>query len=1039
MDVSAPRLRDSGKTAQPPAELRLAVTFTGGVSLAVWMGGMAREMNLLVAATLMRQKRRAPSTTVPGTTVQGGEVRGMYLRLLDLLNVDCSIDVISGTSAGGINAVILGLANVQQLDLDGLRELWFKEGALGALLRDPADKQAPSLLYGDKALLEGLRVGLEKLAVPASVDQDTDVDEAADVDEDADEVDPTRIFITTTLLTGKATAFTDEYGTLVTDTDHHGLFSFSSTDLKADNAQALGPLALAARCSASFPVAFEPGFVSVGRAGDDAHPDMRAFTDAAPSQFTADGGLLANRPLGPALQAVFDRPAKREVRRVLAFVVPTVGNSAEPPVPSTLVDAPGLGAALAADLGAVLSQTISSDLTAIAEHNQRVRVRNDARQQLAVLGAQAGSLGEQFYPRYLTRRASNIAQVASAEVMKRMAAGSRAPDGRPAGYGANSRDAWNAAYEAAESALPQALPTAGEYPKMMAAGREALDEGRATVLAILSRVYRLTSAPQQKLELGILRNRVSKAMPRRADLSQADTLTKALGVAPQLPAAPAEIGTPRAQSAIAASALLNANMAAPGRQPWRELAEVIVELQTLMNALDAVERSPGSDGEFVGDLLDYLTAPSDRDDPVDTVAARLFDLHVARYVMQPDVVLADQAVELVQMSSDTRTCLDRRTLAQDKLTGLGMHHFGAFYKASWRANDWMWGRIDGAGWLVHLLLDPRRLRQLASEAHDPESFRDHLRSELEAVAGRAAPLGVWERLAAKEGLPDEPAEMEFLTTPTALPTSLPVTAMWVAAGLQQLIAGEELKHVAEQVENDRGDGANEGAAADFLAAYRSAVDGSTSAPNNGSYPVVPKDKAATVLNACQIPAETIAGEIGSPLFARTVTRALAVAVKMADPSKAAPPSLRPVLATAHTVTSLAYRITTIGAVARRPLIAALYLIALGAIACTSAINPINAVGLLAILAGLLLAVVCTARGILSTLAGIAVVAGAALAAAAYIPILRDHLFPWLENAAIPGLAKHPAYWAILVILLLLPPVSSVATTSKSLFQRIRKS
>jgi Protein of unknown function (DUF3376) len=67
------------------------------------------------------------------------------------------------------------------------------------------------------------------------------------------------------------------------------------------------------------------------------------------------------------------------------------------------------------------------------------------------------------------------------------------------------------------------------------------------------------------------------------------------------------------------------------------------------------------------------------------VAARLFDLHVARYAMQPDGVLADQALELVQISSDTRTCLDRRTLAEEKLTGLALRHFGAFYKASWRA------------------------------------------------------------------------------------------------------------------------------------------------------------------------------------------------------------------------------------------------------------------------------------------------------------------------------------------------------------------
>ncbi len=53
------------------------------------------------------------------------------------------------------------------------------------------------------------------------------------------------------------------------------------------------------------------------------------------------------------------------------------------------------------------------------------------------------------------------------------------------------------------------------------------------------------------------------------------------------------------------------------------------------------------------------------------------------------------------------------------------HHFGAFYKRSWRANDWVWGRLDGAGWLVHVLLDPRRVRWIvaAGEPEDAEGSR----------------------------------------------------------------------------------------------------------------------------------------------------------------------------------------------------------------------------------------------------------------------------------------------------------------------------
>jgi patatin-related protein len=1011
----------------PPAtELRLAVAFTGGVSLAVWMGGMAREMNLLLAASRLRR-----GESVADTTEQGRKVRDLYAALLDLLKLDCSMDVLTGTSAGGINAAILGLANVQRFDLDGLRELWFDEGSLGNLLRDPTDKQATSLLYGDKGLLEGLRTGLTKLIGPPPGNP------AADKD-------PTRVFITTTLLTGKPSVFTDEYSTLVPDTDHHGLFSFTSAQLTADNVLAL---ALAARCSASFPLAFEPGFIPIGTSAGDAHPDMAPFTDANPTQFVADGGLLANRPLGPALQAVFDRAADREVRRVLAFVVPTVSEAKQSRAPSTLANPPSLAAALAADLGAVVTQTISADLKAIATHNQQVRARSDTRQQLAVLGTPMDRLGASFYRRYRARRADSIARAASDEVMKRVAVGGPAPDGRPVGYGADAHDAWSAANEAAENVLSLELPGVGKYNEMNAAGREALDEGKATVLAVLRCAFRLTLSAQQQSALGGLRAQVSAAMPKREQLTQADTFREALGDAPRLPAAPSGAATPAYQAATAAQALLGANVAAePDHQPWRDLAAVVIELRKTLVAgtgpsapasAGAADNAPDSANEFVWNLLDYLTGVRGSNS-ADVVAARLFDLHVARYAMQPDEVLADQALELIQMSSDTRTCLDRRTLATDKLNGLALHHFGAFYKASWRANDWMWGRIDGAGWLVHVLLDPRRLRQLACEAEDPTVFRDQLREKLQEIGGTTAPPGVWEPLPPKAGRPAKNAEMEFLTAPTTLPPNLPVTAMWVAAGLQRLIAGEELKHVVEQIDTDKTNGANEAAADDFLATYHDAVGNAAGAATSGSYPVVPAEKAAQVLNACRIPAETIAGEVGSPLFARTLTRVVAIAVKMVDLRKA-PESLRPTLATARTVTSLAYRVTSAGPAAGHPLLAGLFLIALGVIASTSTISLLDAAGLVAVLAGLLLVAVCAARRVVLAFAVVTVAAGAAFAAAPCIPILRDHLFPWLENTLVPSLARHPAQWAILVIFVLLPPIWTIVVIIERVLQRRRTS
>ena len=479
-------------------------------------------------------------------------------------------------------------------------------------------------------------------------------------------------------------------------------------------------------------------------------------------------------------------------------------------------------------------------------------------------------------------------------------------------------------------------------------------------------------------------------------------------------------------------------------QPWRDLAAVLIGLRSLPGldrAASDAAGDPAGDGagepaSYVADLLRYLTGPAGGD-WVDTVAARLFDLHVARYVMQPDGLVADQALELIQMSADTRTSLDPRTLAAEKLTGLQLHHFGAFCKASWRANDWMWGRLDGAGWLVHLLLAPRRLHELAMESGDPDAFRTELRGKLERIAGSPAPPGVFTPFPAQEGHPAAPAELDFLTA-AALPpppVSLPVTAIWVASGLQRIIAGEELAYVAQQVGVDAGQGGDEGPARAFLAAYHAAAGPAPAGGAAGHPPFVPDAKAAAVLHACRIPAETISGQVGSQLFTQTATRAAAVAVKAVDLGRGTPHFLRPVLAGARTVTTLAWRVTCVSVAARYPLFAGLGLILLGALASTSTVNVLSAAGLAAVLAGLLLVAIGAARRILLALAIVTVAAGAALAAAAYIPVLRSHLFPWLEKTVLPSLAKHPAQWAILVLFVLLPPLWTIVSIIQRLTRR----
>ena len=211
--------------------------------------------------------------------------------------------------------------------------------------------------------------------------------------------------------------------------------------------------------------------------------------------------------------------------------------------------------------------------------------------------------------------------------------------------------------------------------------------------------------------------------------------------------------------------------------------------------------------------------------------------------------------------------------------------------------------------------------------------------------------------------------------------------------------------------------------------------GPAGAAAGGHYPVVPDAEAAAVLHACRIPAETISGEVGSQLFTQTATRAAAVAVKTVNLGRGTPHFLRPVLTGARTVTTLAWRVTSVGPAARYPLFAGLGLILLGALASTSTVNVLSAAGLAAVLAGLLLVAVGAARRIVLALAIVTVAAGAALAAAAYIPVLRSHLFPWLEKTVLPSLARHPAQWAILVLFVLLPPLWTIVAIIQRLTRR----
>ncbi|TYB55960.1 patatin-like protein [Nonomuraea sp. PA05] len=808
----------SADDAQPPPgqEIRLAVVLAGGVSLAVWMGGLARELNLLLDAD------DAP------------ERSGFYRSLLELLGVTVRMDLVSGTSAGGINAALLGAANARRGDLGHLRGLWMDEGGFDNLLRDPADAMPVSLLKGDEQLRTTIRRAVR--ALPTTVDRPRDTD----------------VLITTTLLSPEYRYFTDTFGTITTELDHRALFRFGAAQLTGELAPLADALALAGRSTASFPGAFEPAFL----------PETSADTTRA--HWVSDGGLLVNRPIAPLLRVIFDRPADQRVRRVLLHVVPTnaVTHSQDDRADQPL----SLHTALMRNVEAVLSQSIAAELNALREHNQRAAAGSDTRLRLMRLALRLRGRGDTgpladaaTWAGYRSRRGAWLARPVVAEIMRQRAGEAARVSEYPKPGTAHELEVRDEAVATVTRDWPRATPGPERAAREAATlGRDAFDAAKATVLELLHlgdgldpeglhglpglvhRVHAASGRGERRELAEIVRAAAAvhadeerlREVARRvaaeyvaADPGELESAWAELGavIADAFPALASLAGQAERAGTTRTAAQGDAVQgdavqgdAAQGEAVQREAAQREAAQREGAGwggaeregaARGSGERD-GRDAAVAERLLTYLAylGPD-----AQLCAGRLLDLVVAERAILPDDIEVEQPVELIQTSADTRTLLAPRLgRADDKLTGLALHRFAAFYRASWRANDWMWGRVDGAGWFVHLLLDPRHLRAVM-RANPPERGRrpsETLLRRLHDALGLSEP-------------PDLRHELAFLDDPALpLPASLPDLSMWVASRLQEHIVAEELDVVAAMLEREQP--YIEPACAQWLRKYRAA-------------------------------------------------------------------------------------------------------------------------------------------------------------------------------------------------------------------------
>src|SRR5258705_3484736 len=126
-------------------ELRIALVCFGGVSLAVYMHGISKEILKLVRASsalhaIGDRGRRTIASFFDHVDRNDPEydTEQVYFELLREIGRSVElrvvVDIIAGASAGGINGTMLARALRHDLPMDALRRLWLENADVSVLL-----------------------------------------------------------------------------------------------------------------------------------------------------------------------------------------------------------------------------------------------------------------------------------------------------------------------------------------------------------------------------------------------------------------------------------------------------------------------------------------------------------------------------------------------------------------------------------------------------------------------------------------------------------------------------------------------------------------------------------------------------------------------------------------------------------------------------------------------------------------------------------------------------------------------------------------
>ncbi len=716
-------------------ELRIALVCYGGVSLAVYMHGVTKELWKLA---------RASRAFHQGEICLDGSEE-VYCRLLRKLESAHGLrlrvmpDILSGASAGGINAVFLAQAIHSGQSLEPLTDLWLRTADVEELL-DKDTHWLSGFAKGWAAPIMRFLLNRPGNAVSESVAPETRREVRRKLSRFvrgrwfappfsgigfsrllADALDsmaheplaepllphghPVDLYVTATDFRGHVESLRLHSPLVVEETEHRMAIHFSS----AVPEQAGQPLAhraelvLAARATASFPGAFPPATIAeldalVEERGLE-WPERDDFLKRImPEHVRAqsvsrvaliDGSVLVNKPFDGAIAALGGRPAQREVDRRFVYIDPrpdrsgAYGRDPEKPV--------GFFAALFGSLSTIpREQPIRDNLEVLADQS-----REAARLQLMLEGLRSDveASVEKLFGHTLFLDRPTVRRLAGWRAKAQDAAA------RQAGFAYQGyaqakftaiidRLAEEIYRAAPDLKLPDAEPVVDRLRSHLA--EQGLDRlsgasGGASEAAIL--FFRNFDVGFRVRRLRLLARRLAREWDQIDGVSDVDadrardTLYGCLTLYYS-----SEGPAPQEQQF---AALANDIMASP-----QAVLDWIARTRDLKALDDEVERRLAA-------ALENMPKPLRRKMLLAYLGFPFFD--ISSLPLLPEEGLAEfDPVKVDRISPDDATTIRPGGTAAC-LRGIEFFNFGAFFSRAYRENDYLWGRLHGAERMIDLV------------------------------------------------------------------------------------------------------------------------------------------------------------------------------------------------------------------------------------------------------------------------------------------------------------------------------------------------